>query len=84
MSVKRQDLIDYLKSNGFNILREGGKDSIYTLMLVKNALAIPAIHVPLARNSVCARMTIPRRLGRGFQLIGTPLALDEDFRPYSV
>ncbi len=30
MSIKRQDLIDYLKSNGFYMLREGRKHSIYT------------------------------------------------------
>jgi predicted RNA binding protein YcfA (HicA-like mRNA interferase family) len=30
MSVKRKDLIDYLETNGFYLLREGGKHSIYT------------------------------------------------------
>ena len=30
MSVKRRDLIDYLKENGFCLLREGSKHSIYT------------------------------------------------------
>ncbi|CAN2040893.1 mRNA interferase HicA [Candidatus Magnetomoraceae bacterium gMMP-15] len=29
MSVKRRDLIRYMKSNGFYLLREGGKHSIY-------------------------------------------------------
>ena len=30
MSVKRRDLIRYLEMNGFYMLREGGKHSIYT------------------------------------------------------
>jgi predicted RNA binding protein YcfA (HicA-like mRNA interferase family) len=30
MSVKRRDLIKYFKENGFYLLREGGKHSIYT------------------------------------------------------
>jgi predicted RNA binding protein YcfA (HicA-like mRNA interferase family) len=30
MSVKRRDLVRYLEENGFYLLREGGKHSIYT------------------------------------------------------
>jgi len=30
MSVKRRDLVKYLKTNGFYLLREGGNHSIYT------------------------------------------------------
>ncbi|MBT9147793.1 MAG: hypothetical protein DDT32_01558 [Syntrophomonadaceae bacterium] len=30
MSVKRRELIKYLEENGFYLLREGGKHSIYT------------------------------------------------------
>ncbi len=30
MSVKRLDLIRYLEKNGFYLLREGGRHSIYT------------------------------------------------------
>ncbi|MBM3173066.1 MAG: addiction module toxin, HicA family [Chloroflexi bacterium] len=30
MSVKRRDLVKYLESNGFYLLREGAKHSIYT------------------------------------------------------
>ena len=30
MSVKRRDLINCLKENGFYLLRQGGKHSIYT------------------------------------------------------
>lgn len=29
MSVKRRDLIQYLEMNGFSLLREGSKHSIY-------------------------------------------------------
>jgi len=37
MSVKRKDLIKYLESNGFYLLREGGNHSIYT----DNNITIP-------------------------------------------
>ena len=30
MSVKRRDLIKYFEENGFYLLREGGKHSVYT------------------------------------------------------
>ena len=30
MSVKRRDLLEYLEENGFHLLREGSKHSIYT------------------------------------------------------
>lgn len=30
MSVKRRDLVDYLEANGFYLLREGRRHSIYT------------------------------------------------------
>jgi len=30
MSVKRRDLIKYLSENGFKLIREGGKHSIYS------------------------------------------------------
>jgi predicted RNA binding protein YcfA (HicA-like mRNA interferase family) len=30
MSIKRRDLIKYLRENGFSLLREGGKHSVYT------------------------------------------------------
>ncbi|MGB5616392.1 MAG: type II toxin-antitoxin system HicA family toxin [Desulfobacterales bacterium] len=30
MSVKRRDLVRYFEKNGFYVLREGGKHSIYT------------------------------------------------------
>ena len=29
MSVKRRDLIAYLEENGFSLVREGGKHSVY-------------------------------------------------------
>jgi predicted RNA binding protein YcfA (HicA-like mRNA interferase family) len=30
MSVKRRELVEYLEENGFSLLREGKKHSIYT------------------------------------------------------
>lgn len=30
MSVKRRDLVRYLEQNGYSLLREGGKHSIYS------------------------------------------------------
>jgi len=30
MSVKRRDLVRYLEQNGFSLLREGGRHSIYS------------------------------------------------------
>ena len=30
MTVKRRDLVKYLAANGFYLLREGGRHSIYT------------------------------------------------------
>jgi predicted RNA binding protein YcfA (HicA-like mRNA interferase family) len=30
LSVKRRDLVKYLELNGFYLLREGGKHSVYT------------------------------------------------------
>jgi predicted RNA binding protein YcfA (HicA-like mRNA interferase family) len=30
VSVKRRDLVRYLEQNGFSLLREGGKHSIYS------------------------------------------------------
>ena len=30
MSIKRRDLVRYLEQNGFSLLREGGKDTIYS------------------------------------------------------
>ena len=30
MSIKRRDLVKYLEANGFYLLREGSKHSVYT------------------------------------------------------
>lgn len=48
MSVKRSDLIKYFESNGFYLLREGGKHSIYT-----NGYKT----LPVKRHSVIDRIT---------------------------
>ncbi|MBI5756845.1 MAG: hypothetical protein HZA12_07965 [Nitrospirae bacterium] len=42
MSVKRRDLIRYFEENGFYLLREGKKHSIYTEVLAK-VYVIPEI-----------------------------------------
>jgi len=53
LSVKRQDLVRYLETNGFYLLRERGKHSIYT----NGARTIPVkIHRSLDRltaNELC-------------------------------
>ncbi|MGD0779897.1 MAG: type II toxin-antitoxin system HicA family toxin [Dehalococcoidales bacterium] len=48
MSVKRRDLLKYLKDNGFSLLREGKKHSIYT-----NGKKI----LPVKRHRVFDRIT---------------------------
>jgi len=48
MSVKRRDLIRYLEKNGFYLLREGDKHSIYT-----NAKKV----VPVKRHEQLDRIT---------------------------
>ncbi len=48
MSVKRRDLVVYLEQNGFILLREGGKHSIYS-----NGVKI----VPIKRHRTLDRVT---------------------------
>lgn len=48
MSVKRRDLIRYFEENGFYLLREGGKHSIYT-----NSIKT----VPIKRHRTLDRIT---------------------------
>ena len=48
MSVKRQDLVKYLEGNGFYLLREGSKHSIYT-----NGIKT----VPIKRHRTLDRIT---------------------------
>ena len=66
MSVKRRDLIKYLKENGFRLIREGGSHSIYS----NEIKAIPVKrHSPLDRitanecqtSRVKAKVLIGRR-----------------------
>lgn len=53
MSVKRSDLIRYLKDNGFFLVREGGKHSIYS----NNVKTIPVkrhkIFDRITANEIC-------------------------------
>ena len=48
MSVKRHDLVKYLEDNGFYLLREGQKHSIYT-----NTIKI----IPIKRHRIFDRIT---------------------------
>ena len=48
MSVKRRDLVKYFEANGFYLLREGDKHSIYT-----NGVKI----VPVKRHRTLDRIT---------------------------
>jgi mRNA interferase HicA len=59
MSVKRRDLVKYLEENGFSLLREGKKHSIYT----KGERTIPVKrHRLLDRitaNQLCKQAGVP-------------------------
>ena len=61
MSVKRRDLVKYLETNGFYLVREGGKHSIYT----NGARMIPVKrHRSLDRvtaNELCKQAGLPPR-----------------------
>jgi len=48
LSVKRHDLVKYLEDNGFYLLREGQKHSIYT-----NTIKI----IPIKRHRIFDRIT---------------------------
>ena len=48
MSVKRRELIRYLETNGFRLLREGGNHSIYT-----NGIKV----IPVKRHRELDRIT---------------------------
>lgn len=61
MSIKRRDLVKYLEDNGFYLLREGSKHSIYT----NNTKTIPVKrHKTLDRitaNDLCKQAGLPPR-----------------------
>jgi mRNA interferase HicA len=48
MSVKRRDLIKYFEANGFHLIREGKKHSIYT----NNVITLP-----VKRHRILDRIT---------------------------
>jgi len=48
LSIKRRDLVKYLEANGFHLLREGDKHSIYT-----NGVKT----VPVKRHRIIDRIT---------------------------
>jgi mRNA interferase HicA len=59
LSVKRRELVKYLEANGFYVLREGSKHSIYT----NGAKTIPVKrHRSLDRivaNTLCKQAGLP-------------------------
>ncbi len=61
MAVKRRELIRYLEKNGFRLLREGGRHSIFT----NNQKTIPVKrHRTLDRitaNELCKQAGLPPR-----------------------
>ena len=61
MSVKRKDLIKYLESNGFYLLREGGNHSIYT----NNHKTIPLkrhkLFDRITANQICKQAGLPKK-----------------------
>jgi len=61
MSVKRRDLVRYLEQNGFSLLREGGKHSIYS----NGVKTVPVKrHRTLDRvtaNKICKQAGLPPR-----------------------
>ncbi len=61
MSVKRRDLIRYLEKNGFYLLREGKRHSIYT----NDAKTIPVKrHTTIDKitaNELCKQAGLPPR-----------------------
>lgn len=61
MSIKRRDLVKYLEDNGFYLLREGSKHSIYT----NNTKTIPVKrHKTIDRitaNELCKQAGLPPR-----------------------
>ena len=61
MAIKRRELIRYLEENGFRLLREGGRHSIYT----NNQKTIPVKrHRTIDRitaNELCKQAGLPPR-----------------------
>jgi mRNA interferase HicA len=53
MSVKRIDLIKYLEANGFRLLREGGKHSIYTNTVKTIPVKRHRIFDRITANEIC-------------------------------
>ena len=59
MSVKRSDLLKYLEANGFYLLREGSKHSVYTngskMIPVKRHRSLDRI----TANELCKQAGVP-------------------------
>ncbi|MBF0537595.1 MAG: type II toxin-antitoxin system HicA family toxin [Nitrospirae bacterium] len=61
MSVKREDVISYLEDNGFYLLREGGRHSIYTNNIKKIPVKRHKSFDRIAANELCKQAGLKRR-----------------------
>ncbi|MCD4785518.1 MAG: type II toxin-antitoxin system HicA family toxin [Candidatus Eremiobacteraeota bacterium] len=58
MSVKRRELIKYLKENGFFLIREGGNHSIYTNKLKTIPIKRHKIFDRITANELCKQASL--------------------------
>jgi len=59
MSVNRRDLIAYLRANGFSLLREGGKHSIYTNGSITLPVKRHRLLDRVTANALCKQAGLP-------------------------
>jgi predicted RNA binding protein YcfA (HicA-like mRNA interferase family) len=59
MSVKRRDLVKYLEVNGFSILREGKKHSIYSNGQITIPVKRHRLLDRITANQLCKQAGLP-------------------------
>ena len=59
MSVKRRDLINYLRENGYSLLREGGKHSVYSNGTKTIPIKRHRIIDRITANELCKQAGLP-------------------------
>jgi len=59
MSIKRRELIDYFKKNGFILLREGSKHSVYTNQIKTIPIKRHRTLDRITANELCKQAGIP-------------------------
>ncbi len=59
MSVKRRDLVEYLTGNGFRLLREGRRHSIYTDGLKTLPIKRHRVLDRITANALCKQAGLP-------------------------